>query len=272
MSDLLDDPRDKGQLAEELGLVRVVALAFLAKWIVDLFFRLQTDSLIFEGGYVVWVLVFVQLAVVQRALYAFYRCHDQVLMRYLRLFYGALGLFFLSIALVVSDTMMGALFPYFSHNVILLLIDSLLALLLIRYYLNLGESPNYWRFLERLVWLSLAIMGSYKIWITYYYQDYLMTSNLVGIGVDWMFKLLFPTLVFILWGIFYKKVHLHNRWLLLLSALAVVCWKSGLHFQYQRLEMVEIRLFLGAILAVLAFASSFNKAASDEEENGDIIE
>lgn len=261
MNEVLDDQPEDKLATELLGLVRVLALTFLAKNLADLFFRLQTTSHTFFDNYVIWVLVGVQLMAVQRTLYAFYRCKDKRLIDYLRFFYLSLGLFLLVIASMYTNFWTDYLYPYYLEDILLVLLDSAVALLLIRYYTNRKEHQQYWQFMETLIQLCLGITTVYKL---IYWSIYIQSFEFF---LEWMFLLsnvsrsLFMVVMI---GYFIRIIRTlpkSDKLLSFLSFLAVMAWKLGMYFEHNYGIVVELLLFAGATLAVLAYASSFNASA-----------
>ncbi|MFK7798408.1 MAG: hypothetical protein AB8E82_13225 [Aureispira sp.] len=259
MSEVLDDqPEDKIR-ADLLGLVRVLALAFLAKSLADLFFRLQAASHTFSDNYVMWVLVGVQLMAVQRAVYAFYRCKDGRLIAYLRFFYLSLGLFLLVIASMDTNIWPTYLYPYYFEDILLLVLDSAVALLLIRYYVNRKEQLQYWQFMEKLIQLCLGIILVYKlVYWSLYNQPFEFFLEWVFLWSNGSMSLF--VIVILLYAVRRTQtIPKRDKWLAFLSLLAVMAWKLGMYFEHHYSIVVELLLFAGATLAVLAYASSFNK-------------
>jgi hypothetical protein len=259
MNDVLDDQREGKLKTELLGLVRVLALAFLAKCLADLFFRLQATPRTFSDNYVMWVLVGVQLMAVQRAVYAFYRYKDGRLITYLRFFYLSLGAFLLTIASMHTNFWTDYQYPYYLEDILLVILDSAVALLLIRYYINRKEHVQYWQFMETLIQLCLAVILVYKlIYWSFYAQSF-------EFFMEWVFLLgnVMGSLLVLVIGVYFirsiRTIPKHDKWLAFLSLLAVMSWKLGMYFEHNYGIVVELLLFAGATLAVLAYASSFNK-------------
>lgn len=259
MTEVLDDQPEDKLRADLLGLVRVLALAFLAKCLADLFFRLQAEPHTFSDNYVRWVLVGVQLMAVQRAVYAFYRCKDGRLIAYLRFFYLSLGLFLLVIASMHTNFWSNYLYPYYLEDILLLVLDSAVALLLIRYYVNRNEQLHYWQFMERLIQLCLGIIMGYKLiyWSLYnqpfeFFLEWVFLWSNVSMGLFIIVILLYAVRVI-------RTIPKQDKLLSFLSLLAVMTWKLGMYFEHHYSIVVELLLFAGATLAVLAYASSFNK-------------
>jgi hypothetical protein len=176
-----------------------------------------------------------------------------------------MGLFFLIIAWLMADYYQWqyASLLNLAYGLVLLWIETLLALLLARYYYNSGESPQYWRYVEDLAKLCFIALGAFFLWKTFD-GKYRLGLNEVGRQLADVGLLLFlPLLILGYYIRTRKKVQVHNRWMLLLSTLAILCWQIGMHLYQLSFITDHYReglLFAGVVLAVFAFASSFNGA------------
>lgn len=267
MSNLLDDTNQGDNAAERLAQVRVLALAFLAKCLVDLFARLQLGTSLFEGGdYVLWVVLGGQVICTQYALYALYSCKDKRLLGYLRLFYISLGVFFVIIALLYSNWELDVASLRMVYSLVLLLLDAAMALLLIRYHYKAGKRPHYWLFMEELVLLCLGVFLLYFLLFYLLYTYYLRFLGTYLMEVILFFQVALLLLAF--WRCFLasKRVARTHRVLLWLSMLAVVSWKSGINFDFGHRQITELLLFAATTLGVLAYALSSAKDLTEEVE------
>lgn len=268
MSNLLDDHSEEQLAEEQLEQVRALALVFVAKCLVTLFFKLQPLAFLINVNYVWWVLIGVEVVGVQRALYAFYRCKDGKLLLYLRLFYIGIGLFCLVVALVHTAWGEGELFLYICHQVLLIFLDGMVALLLVRYYFNKLESPQYWLFMEHLLQWCWGIVLFYKVLVYLLYHgelNSLLYQPIFLPSLALIFKGSLVIAAIACGGLAYKKIDKKNRVLAFLSLGAVICWMIGIYFDNEQQVVLESLLFAGTIMAVLAYASSFS--SSSEVEN-----
>lgn len=268
MSNLLDDHSEEQLAEEQLEQVRVLALVFVAKCLVALFFKLQTTLFIININYVWWVLIGLEVVAVQRALSAFYRWKDRGLIQYLRLFYIGVGFFCLNIALMYMDWAEEALYLYHSYQWLLIFLDVSVSLLLVRYYFNRLESPQYWLFMENLLWWCWGLVLLYRM-VVYAIYNFAATT-FMGNSTFLVYVSHFFRGVLVLAAVgcglaAYKKIYPHNKLLALLSLMAVICWILGIYFEYQHRMLLELLLFVGTILAVLAYASSFSHSSKEEK-------
>ncbi|MGH1336696.1 MAG: hypothetical protein ACRBFS_11255 [Aureispira sp.] len=265
MSDLLDDEQAEQLEEEQLEQVRALALVFFAKCLADLYFRLNMEFFYFDVNYVLWGIIVLQAIVIQRSLYAFYSWKDKWLLYYLRFFYVSLGLLFLTIAIMYSDWnwMQENMYPYYIHGLVLLLLDTAVSLLLIRYYFNQGKGGQYWLFMENLIKLSFVILLIYK---SVFLQLVLFLSPhivLIGGGV----KVLLAVCSIGYWVMILNKIPSKQRIFSFISLLAVLSWKLGIYLEYYVHSNLELVLFASVVLAVLAYAFSFNEDTKEESRN-----